>query len=215
MNIKKLSVDNKDIEVNTGRIILPSAEDLEQINQYVNKSELEKKTVMESSGSNVSDQDFPFTDEPNINMTNSDDRVPTASPSVPIAGDHPSKGWLLSPMMLAGVCICFFALLLGIMPFFLMNGNIQAKDTKILELSEQRNGLLFESLSKENSELKEELHTLKLVVEQIDQLQREQVIETASISKAVDIIEASIFIDEDEEESFSPEGEVYSLEEGQ
>ena len=107
-----------------------------------------------------------------------------------------------------------FCLITWYYAIFSHEWNIQAKDTKILELSEQRNGLLFESLSKENSELKEELHTLKLVVEQIDQLQREQVIETASISKAVDIIEASIFIDEDEEESFSPEGEVYSLEEG-
>jgi len=215
MNIKKLSVDNKDIEVNTGRIILPSSEDLEKINRHVNKSELEKRTAMESRDSNVSDQDPSFTGAPNINMTNSNDYEPMANPNETVVNAHPSGSWSLNRMLLVGMCICFFALLLGIMPLFLMNGNMQAKDMKILELSEERNALLFESLSKENSELKEELRTLKLVVGQIDQLQREQVGTTAKISEAVGIIETAIFIEEDEEESFSSEGELYAQEEEQ
>lgn len=187
MDIKKLTTDYKDIDVNTGRIILPSAEYLEQVNAHVSKSELQKNAVMptpESSGtpfeedSAQSVRQLAAGNEAYVNMSNnhshnhnhSREFESVGNTSAPVAAiDESAKGWLLTPLMLTGLCLCFVALLIGGTWLFLLNeSNHSNKDAQLVELSEERNALLLESLDKENSALKADLLTLKVEVDKKD-----------------------------------------------
>lgn len=213
MNINKLSITPQDIDKNTGRIILPSAEELKEMSEHSQESSAQEAHIPLANIAPILGSQNALEAPPEmtmhtmhkrqpISMTKDSNHTRLPSSEMPATADH--KGWLLTPMMMITLCICFFTLPLGFMCTFLMGENIQLKSkidqiTYRLDITEQRNQSFSISSLRENLTLKSDLATIKVAMKKVSQMQETQAIEklnTTEVQKSEEI-QAFIFQDVD------------------
>lgn len=232
MNINKLNIQPSDIDKNTGRIILPSSEELEKMSPGAKTAPQAGKTLPIPRSAKLSDirkttansHTRSYDNSVHTELANTKSRAPKS---------YINREPFLPQPLLTVLALTLIILPLGIISVFFMNKNMQLKNDlnqahNQLASQEVRNNSLLRSLLNERTVEKNDLTSIRGDIRKIsqsqNQLQEAQTIQVSQIIEGIieettvnetatleqEALEASIeaFIYKDEKGNIIPEEEV-------
>jgi len=176
MDINKLDITHNDIDKNTGRIILPSSSELEEINTSSFKNKMVAPTPATNKPEHSSKADAaptPFatapshTNEKSQHISEAPKESPAYTTRTTETQNQPRKtSWTISPIICISLCLFFFTLPLAIISALVIYENSQLRSqfddfNRRLHLAEKRSESLSTTAVKEKLILTSEIQQLK------------------------------------------------------